>query len=265
MTEAGLAAAEFCSAQVRDVVLRVRADQWELPSACPGWRAIDVMAHLGALAFEAVHPPTPDPTWPDDRERYHDMRVDQRRSWTHDEVLAEWRCYTPRQLEVLASAQSPQLANDIVDVTGLGTYPRHLMANMMAFNVLCHLRFDLLGPDGPLPVHVPDPTDDIVAPAVEFMLAGIPQMQGWELGATVRIPLVLDLTGPGAMTVTVMPADRAGRHLTVSPGAHGTTRITSSALDFIAWATTRKSWRSYCSIEGDAGAAVPFLNCLNII
>ena len=44
----------------------------ELASACDGWRVIDVVSHLAALAHEAVAPPAPDPTWPENRERYHD-------------------------------------------------------------------------------------------------------------------------------------------------------------------------------------------------
>ena len=48
-------------------------------------------------------------------------------------------------------------------------------------------------------------------------------------------------------------------------GSHGATRIHSSAVDFIAWGTTRKPWRDYCAITGDASAATPFLDCLNII
>src|SRR5262249_580915 len=72
----------------------------------------------------------------------------------------------------------------------------------LSFGV-CHLRFDMLAPDGPLPFAVPGPTDDLVAPAVEFMLAGLPQMQGPELDATVGEPLVLDLTAPAPTTATV--------------------------------------------------------------
>jgi hypothetical protein len=135
----------------------------------------------------------------------------------------------------------------------------------MAFNVLCHLRFDMLAPDGPLPFTVSEPTDDLVTPAVEFMLAGIPQMQGPELDATVREPLVLDLTAPGATTATVVPADGPNRRMSVVPGSHGATQIHSSAVDFIVWGTTRRPWRDYCAITGDASAAAPFLDCLNII
>jgi uncharacterized protein (TIGR03083 family) len=261
MTHAGLAAARLSVAQLRDIIPLVGDEQWESPSACHGWRVIDVVAHLAALAREAVDPPTPDPTWPKIRERYHDLRVDERRGWSHADVISEWRTYTPLQLDLLESEQVSPQATEPVDVTGLGTFPRHLLANTMAFNVLCHLRFDMLAPDGPLPLPLPSPTDDLVAPAVDFMLAGLPQMQGSELDATVTEPLVLDLTGPGATTVTVLP----GQPLTVIPGAAGSTRISSTAIDFIAWATTRKRWRGYCHLTGDPSAATPFLDCLNII
>lgn len=265
MTRIGIASARLSTAQLADIIPLVDDEQWDSPSACDGWRVIDVIAHLAALAHEAVHPPAPDPTLPKNRERYHDLRVDQRRGLSHAEVIDEWRTYTPRQLELLESGQDQPHADDAVEVPGLGTYPRHLLANTMAFNVLCHLRYDMLVPGGPLPFTVPEPTDDLVAPAVEFMLAGIPQMQGRELDATVRGPLVLDLTGVGATTTTVLPADGPDRRLSVVPGSHGTTRIHSPAMDFIAWGTTRKPWRDYCAITGDACAATPFLDCLNII
>lgn len=265
MTTAGLASARTSTAQLSDIVDRIDDGQWELPSACAGWRVIDIIAHLAALAHEAVDPPVPDPSLPTNRERYHDLRVDERRGWSHDLVIDEWRTYTPKQLQLLTSAQLPPQAEEPVDVPGLGTYPRHLLANTMAFNVFCHLRYDMLAPDGPLPFTVADATDDLVSPAVEFMLAGLPQMQGTELEATVREPLVLDLSGPGATTVTVFPADRPAMGLRVEPGGHANTRIHSSALAFVAWATTRKSWTDYCEITGDRSAATPFLNCLNII
>jgi uncharacterized protein (TIGR03083 family) len=265
VTRTGLAAARQSNAQLADIVALVSDEQWELPSACPGWRVIDVLAHLAALAHEAVDPPRPDPSWPKIRERYHDLRVDQRRGWSHAEVIEEWNRYAPQQLDRLEAGQEPPKSMQPVTVAGLGIYPQHLLANTTAFNVLCHLRFDMLAPHGPLPFTVPEPTDDLVAPAVEFMLAGIPQMQGPELDATVHEPLVLDLSAPGTTSATVLPPEGTDGRLSVVPGSHGTTHIHSSALDFIVWGTTRKPWRDYCEITGDVSAATPFLDCLNII
>ena len=265
MTRQAVESALLSSAQLGSIIELLDDEQWDAPSACAGWRVIDVVAHLAALAHEAVDPPEPDPSLPKDRERYHDLRVDQRRGCSHAEIIDEWRKFTPHQLELLESAQDAPEANDPVEVPGLGTYPRHLLANTMAFNVFCHLRNDVLAPDGPLPYALPEPTHNQVAPAVEFMLAGIPQMQGPELTATVDTPLVLELTGPGATTVTLLPAQRPGARLSIAPGANGSAVIRSTALDFIAWGTTRKSWRDYCVVSGDEAAATPFLDRLNII
>ncbi|MBR7839525.1 hypothetical protein KDL01_40090, partial [Actinospica durhamensis] len=209
--------------------------------------------------------PPPDPAWPENRERYHDMRVDQRRGWSHNQVIEEWARSAPQQLSLLEAGQYDAVAQDPVNVTGLGVYPRHLLANTMAFNVFCHLRNDMLAPDGPLPFSLPEATDADVAPAVEFMIAGIPQMQGPELAATVTEPLVLELTGPGATTVTVRPASGDDGILTLEAGAHGETKISSTALDFVNWGTIRKPWRNYCEVTGDTSSAERFLDRLNIV
>lgn len=111
--------------------------------------------HLAALVSDAVAPPPPGPSLSRDRERYHDLRVDDRRAHSHAEVLDEWRRGTPRRLDLLAAAREPPGAGEPVEVTGLGTCPRHLPANTMAFNVFCRLRNDLLAPDGPLPFALP--------------------------------------------------------------------------------------------------------------
>ena len=265
MTRYGLEAARKSCEQLNVVIATVDDALWEAPSACAGWRVIDVVAHLAALAHEAVEPPPPDPTAPSNRERYHDLRVDERRGLSHVQVIDEWKHYGPRQLDLLETAQHPPSADEPVEVPGLGVYPRHLLANTMAFNVFCHLRNDMLAPYGPLPIPVPAPTDHLVAPAVEFMLAGLPQMQGPELTATVTAPLVLELTGPGATTVTVQPATRPHACLTIEAGAKGSTRIRSAAIDFIIWGTKRRSWRDFCELTGDQAAAIGFLDRLDII
>ena len=115
MTRNGLQAARESSAQLNVVIAMVDDAQWEAPSACAGWRVIDVIAHLAALAHEAVDPPAPDPTVPSNRERYHDLRVDQRRGLSHAQVIDEWRHYGPRQLDLLKSDQNPPSADEPVE------------------------------------------------------------------------------------------------------------------------------------------------------
>ncbi|WP_367658068.1 maleylpyruvate isomerase N-terminal domain-containing protein [Streptomyces sp. TG1A-8] len=60
MTRAGLDAARASTAQLADIVPLVNEEAWNMPSACAGWRVIDVNAHLGALAHEAAEPQAPD-------------------------------------------------------------------------------------------------------------------------------------------------------------------------------------------------------------
>ena len=150
MARTGQAAARQSNAQLAGVASPVDDNQCELPSACADWRVIDVLAHLGALAHEAVCPPKPDPTLPNNREPYHDLRVDQRRGWSHAAVIDEWRRYAPQQLDLLEAGQEPPPSMQPVTLPGLGIYPRHqLLAHTTAFNLFCHLRFDMLAPDGP--------------------------------------------------------------------------------------------------------------------
>ncbi len=82
----------------------------------------------------------------------------------------------------------------------------HMMANAFAFDHYCHLYIDILSPEGPLPANLDEATDDMVRPGIEWMIAGMPQMQPTELAAVVTEPLELELTGPGGGTWTIQPA-----------------------------------------------------------
>ncbi|MEU7816902.1 maleylpyruvate isomerase family mycothiol-dependent enzyme [Pseudonocardia sp. NPDC049154] len=267
MTEAALRAARANVDEIATLIDSIDDDGWARPSACAGWRVRDMIAHLGAVATSIVAPtpPAPDaPPMPAERERQHDVLVDRRRSWSVAEVVDEWRINTPKLLDALAGFQQGEAATAATTLPGLGTYPKHMLANALAFDTFCHLRNDLLRPAGPLELALPEPDDDRVRPAVEWMLAGLPQMQGPELTATVVAPITLELTGPGATTVTVLPAGE-GELLTVVPGAEGDVRARSSAVAFIAWGTTREGWREHVTLEGHAELATPFLDTLNII
>jgi len=81
------------------------------------------------LAYEAVCPPKPDPRWPKIRERYHDLRVDQRRGWSHAEVINEGSATHLNSSSCWRLARSHLSPCKPVAVPGLGIYPRHLLAN----------------------------------------------------------------------------------------------------------------------------------------
>lgn len=268
MTAAALVAARANIAELSALIDTLGDEDWEQPSACPGWRIIDMLAHLGAVAASVVDPPSvPEPgasPLPHNRERVHDLLVNVRRRWERTAVIEEWRTKTPQLLALLDTMQSEPVANETITLPGLGTYPKHMLANALAFDTFCHIRHDLCAPRGPLTWSLSDPTDTQIRPAVEWMMAGLPQMQGPELDATVTVPITLDLTGPGASTWTVHPA-AAGQRLTVVEENAGRVVVTSAATDFMMWATRRTSWRTHCAIAGEHVAAEAFLSELNII
>jgi len=106
----------------------------------------------------------------------------------------------------------------------------------------------------------------MVRPGIEWMLAGMPQMQPGALAECVSAPIALELTGPGGGTWTLGPAGTDGV-ITVTEGVDGgaAATVTSSAHDYVSWGTKRSDWREACTITGDEGLAVAFLDTVNII
>ena len=96
------------------------------------------------------------------------------------------------------------------------------------------------------------------------MLPIIGPLTAKELDDSLLAPLTLRLTGPGESTWTVTRPDPAGG-LVVEEGDGGEVAVTSSAVDFVSWGTSRSPWRDACEIEGDLALAAGFLSTLDII
>jgi hypothetical protein len=148
----------------------------------------------------------------------------------------------------------------------LGSYPMHLLANALAFDHYCHIRNDILKPNGP--INRPRPADDDVrlGPTVVWMTSGIPQMCAKAL-AGMHYAIVLELTGPGGGVWTYGPVDVHGL---IAMHPVGTTQavatIRSSTKDFVVWSTKRRSWRDNAiTIHGDEVRAAEFLDAVNVI
>jgi hypothetical protein len=131
----------------------------------------------------------------------------------------------------------------------------HAIANGLVFDYYCHLHHDLLAPGGPIRRPAPQRTDDAVRAAVEWMMLGLPQMQGDALTAAFGPPLVLDLSGPGAGQWTVARPDPAGPPV-VTEGADADTVVSSDTHSFVAWGTKRRGWRRDCTVTGDEAGVV---------
>ncbi|MBP5935750.1 maleylpyruvate isomerase N-terminal domain-containing protein [Streptomyces acidiscabies] len=256
---------------VERVIGTLTREEWMMDSACAGWRIRDVVAHMAANAHEAIDPiPEPEgaPPLPSNRERQHDVRVDRRRNRSIEEILEEFHTYVPLfEQKLLAQQEEPQ-ASVPVTIPTLGTYPTHALANAQVFDYFCHLRHDILRPYGPVD---PAPAARALEPvshaalyaAVQWMMWGLPQMQGSLLDETVTAPVTFEFTGAGASVWTVSRFMEGG--LSTGEGDFGAVRVISDASAFVAWGTTRRPWVDHCKIDGPQELAVPLLDALDIV
>lgn len=167
---------------------------------------------------------------------------------------------------MLDSLQSPPLADQSFPMGDLGSYPMHAISDATTFDHLVHLAIDLLAPTGPLtrPPIVLD--DDRMVPTLDWMVAGIPQMCGAEIARSLTSPVEIRLEGPGARRFVLLPIPGEETPIEVQP-ATGTydTVVTSSAIDFLSWGTTRSSWRPAVRITGDEAHAAEVLDRINVV
>ncbi len=193
-----------------------------------------------------------------------DLLLAPRLDWSPAQVVEELQTYGPRLLEALTALQDEPLASTPMTMSDLGTYPMHQLADAYAFDLYCHLRVDILAPLGPIERQVPPADDARLGPAVGWMLAGLPQMQG-DAFPFVDRPLVLRLTGPGGGRWTIRGTGDG--HVDVEPADDSApaATITSEAHDFVLWGTKRADWRDLATVEGDTELAQRFLDTLNIV
>jgi hypothetical protein len=183
-----------------------------------------------------------------------ELGVGARKDWSTNDVLADYEAISAQAIDVFGSLQDEPLASTMIPMKNLGTHPMHLVPNAFAFDHYCHLRVDILKPTGPIDRPAP-PSDELrLAPTIEWMLAGLPQMCEDALAKVVTAPVRIEITGPGAQSITV--------------GGDGeiAATIRSSSRDFVIWGTQRRPWRDFdVTIEGDAKLASAVADNINII
>jgi len=214
-----------------------------MPSDCEGWRVQDVIAHMADVCRSVVDPSALAPGVPGDLEATQAAQAEAHRSWTADEVLADYEEVSAKALESVVGLQAPGMAETVIPIENAGHYPLHMVVNAFAFDHYCHLRFDVLRPNGPIDRPAPPSDDTRLGATLEWLLAGLPQMAANAMRETVTKPVALELTGPGGGTWTVNPAAGDGL-VEVVDGIDGevAATITSTTDDFIVWATHRRSW-----------------------
>jgi uncharacterized protein (TIGR03083 family) len=241
---------------VLDLARSLSADEWSAPSDCDGWRVQDVISHMTMGMRQVVDPasvPTPEGDT-GDVEQDMELGVAARKDWSVADVLADYEAISAQAIDVFASLQNEPLASTIIPMKNLGSHPMHLVPNAFAFDHYCHLRVDILQPTGPIDRPAP-PSDELrLAPTIEWMLAGLPQMCEDALAKVVTAPVRIEITGPGAGSITL--------------GGDGDVAATirSSSHDFVVWGTQRRPWRDFdVTIEGDAELGAAVADNINVI
>lgn len=264
MSQQGVNASRVLAQQYAEVVAALGRDDWSAPSRCAGWRVQDLVAHTASNFKVLVEPPHPPPQpFPGlTAERAQDMLVDERREWSSRQVREEFEAFRGPALDVLTAMQAEPLASQTLTIHELGTYPMADLADAFAFDLYCHLRVDLLAPTGPVDHPLPPATDELMTPAIGWMLTGLPQMCP-SVTAHLTQPVGLRLTGAGGGEWSLR---RDGKRFVVEPGLSGTAAVaTSTAHDFILWGTHRSDWRDSATLEGDAALAELVLDAVDVV
>ena len=244
--------------------------EWQLQSACAGWRIQEVLAHVTSNFKEMIDPTPaandmpPDPNVVVHAEVMVEELITPRRAWSATQLLEEYSKYRDAAIGALTAMQEEPMASTEIPLADLGTYGMHWLANAYCFDHYCHLRHDVLTPAGPLSRVLPTADDVRVRPGIDWMIAGLPQMCADALRCVDK-PWILELTGAGAGTWTVHPVGDNGL-VTVTEGPDSAVAtVSSTAHDFVSWGTQRSSWRTACKLSGDTDYLAGVLDAINII
>ncbi|MFE4962711.1 maleylpyruvate isomerase N-terminal domain-containing protein [Streptomyces sp. NPDC056660] len=267
MTVAGMKGFRLATQDLLLVASTLDDVGWNQPSGAEGWRVKDVFSHAGqliSLLVSAVQGTLRYPDPPLGIEQLNEVLVGAAGEQTPAATVDFLRVQSELAFPVFDSLQDEPLASSTAQLLDLGVYELHAIPDMFSFDFATHLRFDLLGPRGPLDADVPPMDEDRMEPSVHWLLGGIPKMQP-DLHRSLLAPLALVLTGPASTHVVL---HRVGDTILVEDPATApapAAQVTSSTLDFLAWSTTRIPWREGTEVLGDTSAAAAFLDKLNLI
>jgi uncharacterized protein (TIGR03083 family) len=239
-------------------------EEWNAPSDCDGWAVRDVIAHMASI-LHGVADPAMMPDRSGGTESGMEGPVAERRAWTIEEVVAEFETYSGAVADLGATLQDPPLSETLLPMGDLGTHPMAIMPSTFLFDNYCHLRNDILKPNGPIDRPEPPRDEMRLAPTIEWMLAGLPWMCADKLTFVDR-PITLTLTGTAGGTWSIRPGGEEGRVLVregTSPDSVAT--VTSTSHNFVIWGTQRRPWSTLTTVDGDAVYAGRILDAFKII
>ena len=215
------------------------APTFAAPSGCQGWSVKDVVAHMGALFLMVVDNSLLPDTAGLPTERAQELLVEGRRSWTPDEVVADYETVSAEAIERLAGLERQDFELDLGD---LGTYPADLLLNAYAMDHFIHIRADMHVPRGPLTTPAPPSDEFHLAPVIDWFEAAIAQQNPTVMA---RLPgsVEVQLRGPGARTFVLGPGE---------PSIH----LACEAAAFVLVMTQRATWETAeVEFDGDVEQA----------
>ena len=139
-----LAAIRECRDHIVATCESLTADEWHLPTACPGWDVQDVVAHLGSLESFFLGRHGTDLATEVDRPWIrnslgvlNEKLVDDRRSWPPAAVLEELKSSSEERLTRLDAASEDELDEQVPSPRG-GTIPLRQFLGVRLWDFAVH-------------------------------------------------------------------------------------------------------------------------------
>ncbi|MDQ1532410.1 MAG: hypothetical protein QOF28_171, partial [Actinomycetota bacterium] len=209
MSRLGVSGLRAESEAVVEIASGLSAEEWNAPSDCDGWAVRDVIAHMASI-MHGVADPALMPDLSTDTEEAMEGPVAQRRAWTIEDVLEEFETFSGQLVDLGSTLQEPPMSDTLLAMYELGTHPMSMLPSSFLFDTYCHLRNDILKPNGPIDRPEPPRDEMRLQPTIEWMLAGLPWMCTRSL-AFVERPINLVLTSLGGGTWSIGPGGEDSR------------------------------------------------------
>ena len=235
------------------------AAQWRTPSKAAGWRVQDVIAHIGSACHSMFTPASLRILRSTNIERTNDNFVDDRRSWTPAQTLAEYERWSRVLITVAEAISRTPLAGLKMPLADLGRFPVGLVfGGAMTFDHHTHLRYDIAPALG-LPT--PDTDADRMRLVLEWMFAVLSNQLRATRPAWLKDPVGITLHGPGGGS-WVIDTNGAVRGRADATAAH----IVGVAAEFPEWGTKRVDWRSRdVTVNENLDYGARFLDAVNVV
>ncbi len=242
------------------------AEQWKLPTDCPGWTVQDNLSHLigiermlqglpGAPAIAELGPHVKN-----DIGKSNEYEIEARRSSPGADVLAEWNELVALRTETLRSADDAYFDAAAMTPTGPGT-----LADFLHIRVLDSYAHDQ---DIRRAIAVPGNLDSPAAEhSIDRLLRTIPIVVGKRAGTPEGGTVVLELTGPVHRAVVVTVVEGRAKVVAEQPDTVLATVRMDSAT-FTTLALGRRSAGELTdgwSVEGDTELGTKVVAGLNMM